>query len=122
MLGGRVHAYLKDADAMIAQSSSCGVPIVDSFFTGFSLACEILPTGVSHCALDARLDFHEQIGELSPFPTGSKEVPVAYLPRLAGFSTRVPLLLPLDSWTLLHSAPLEGSGKQLVVMVRVRAM
>ena len=47
MLGGRVHAYLKDSDAMIAQSSSCGVPIVDSFFTGFSLACEVVPAGVS---------------------------------------------------------------------------
>jgi hypothetical protein len=118
LIGGEAHAYLKDRDVEIAQGMMVDDPVVDVFFTGFSMSVEVLPAGETACSLDLRLDYQELL-ELASAATGSNDVTEIELPRIASAVARVPIDLALGSWALAHSAPLDGTDRQLVVMIHV---
>lgn len=118
LVAGEGHAYLKDRDVEIAHSVAADDPIVDVFTTGLSMSCQALPAGDGRCSVEVSLEYQELI-ELLPVATGSTEVPETELPRIAATVADVPLDVALGSWTLVHSAPLEGTGSQVVVMIRV---
>src|SRR5262249_17057815 len=75
LLGGSARASLRDCDAMIAESASTGVPVVDSYFTGMCVACEVLPDGEGRCSADVSLDWLESADEPESRPVGSPQVP-----------------------------------------------
>jgi hypothetical protein len=118
LVAGQDHKYLKDRDVEIAQASNVDDPIVDDFMTGLSASILVLPSPEGRCAVDLRFEFQELI-ELVPVPTGSFEVPDTELPRIAAVVGEALLDLASGSWALAHTAPLEGTGRQLVVMIRV---
>jgi hypothetical protein len=120
ILAGETHAYLKDRDVEIAQTSTVSDPIVDTFFTGLSASCEAVPSDQGRCAIDFRLEYQELI-EMSTIATGSSEVPEIELPRIAATVSDVSTEIPMGSWALLQSSPLEGTDRQLVVLIRINS-
>jgi hypothetical protein len=118
LLGGEAHAYLKDRDIEIAQATSVDDPIVDVFFTGFAITCQPAPAGEARCAVDLRIEYQELL-ELNPLATGSKEVPETELPRIGATFGGVRTDVALGSWTVVHAAPLDGTDRQLIVMIRI---
>jgi hypothetical protein len=118
LLGGESHAYLKDRNIEIAEKASVDDPIVDVFFTGFAASCRVAPASERRCSLQLSLEYQELL-ELSPIATGSKEVAELELPRIAATCDRISTELTLGSWVLVHTAPLDGTDKQLVVLIRV---
>jgi hypothetical protein len=120
LLGGEAHSYLKDRDVEIGNQVSIDDPMVNFFFTGLSFSCAVLPAGGDRCTLDTWFEYQELV-EMPTVPTGSIDVPDAELPRIAAVQGAVPVDVAIGSWALVSTAPLEGLGTQLVVMVRVRS-
>jgi hypothetical protein len=120
LLAGRVHAYLKDYDVEIAEGASIGDPLVASYFTGLSFAWKAVPAGKGQCLLQGHLERHEQAGAPESQPSASREIPAVELPRVASAVADISATLPLGAWTILHVAPLEGTGMQVVTMIRIR--
>jgi hypothetical protein len=91
---------------------------VDVFFTGLSMSCRALPAGDDRCAVDVRFEYQELI-ELQSIATGSKDVPETELPRIASVHAVVSVDCAIGAWSLVHTAPIQGTDRQLVIMLRV---
>ena len=94
LVAGQAHAYLKDRDVSIAQGITVDDPIVDSFFTGLSMACSVFPADEGRCSIDVRIEYQELL-ELMPVATGSLEVPEIELPRIGAVVDEVRTDMPL---------------------------
>ena len=122
LLAGRTESYVKDYDIELGgQAATIVEPIVGQLFTGFSMSCAGGRTIPDHCLLDARLEYQELISMKTFCTSLQPDADITFdVPQIAAVTARVSANVTLGAWTLLHTAPLVGTGRQLVVMVRVR--
>ena len=115
---GREWLSLADKQVEIAKNSQIADPVVEAVFAGIVLKTTPAITlgGDISLVLDYTLQVDTKKGR--KFDTGIPEVGVLDANDLAHVSGRARMKIEEDSWTLIHSAPLEGSGKTFILMAR----
>ncbi len=115
---GREWLSLADKQVEIAKNSQIADPVVEAVFAGIVLKTTPAITLGGDISLVLDYTFQVDTKKGRKFDTGVPEVGVLDADDLAHVSGRARMKLKENSWTLIHSAPLEGSGKTFILMAR----
>lgn len=117
VITGVEEAILKDYDVEIAQAASGPDPITDGLFTGFSFDGTLEAADDRRVVVDARVFAQEHLRPLKGFDLDSNLGAVDQV-DVASNVQHGRWTLPVGQWTVLHRSRVEGTERNLVVVVR----
>ena len=104
----------------IALDSSVPNAVIGHVFTGISLAGRLLAATRGQYRFELHVSFAELASEIETFDLHDERFSPLDLPKLRDIRCSAAPIVDANKWTLVHVAPLHGTGDHFAVVARVR--